>query len=369
MRSLQIAATGMQAQQTNIEVISNNIANISTTGFKRRRAEFQDLIYQNLRRTGSQSADTGTLLPSGAQLGLGVRTAAIYRISEQGNLQQTENRFDVAIRGNGYFQVLLPSGETSYTRDGTFGLSAEGTIVTAEGFTVQPAITIPPAARDVTINAAGEVLAKIDGQVQPQNVGQLQLANFANEGGLEAIGENLFLATPGSGDAQLGARAGHRHARTLAAHRARACDRLTNEQKVNRRCLERMRRLAIGGAYGEADGDMHLALGDHAIEPRADDLERIGCHHARGGHHRRLRPIAKTPPPAVHLGRIWPCEAHSRARALRGHKVAAVQPQRRAAPHTYRLRRHAEQRARKAVNLEHLGRRRSNLGRIETAKE
>jgi flagellar basal-body rod protein FlgG len=202
MRSLQIAATGMQAQQTNIEVISNNIANISTTGFKRRRAEFQDLIYQNLRRTGSQSADTGTLLPSGAQLGLGVRTAAIYRISEQGNLQQTENRFDIAIRGNGYFQVLMPSGETAYTRDGTFGLSAEGTIVTAEGFTVQPAITIPPAARDVTINATGEVLAKIDGQVQPQNVGQIQLAIFANEGGLEAIGENLFLATPGSGDAQ-----------------------------------------------------------------------------------------------------------------------------------------------------------------------
>ncbi|MCA3414053.1 MAG: flagellar basal-body rod protein FlgG, partial [Roseomonas sp.] len=199
MRSLQIAATGMSAQQTNIEVISNNIANISTTGFKRRRAEFQDLIYQNLRRTGSQSADTGTLLPSGAQLGLGVRTAAIYRISEQGNLQQTENRFDIAIRGNGYFQILMPSGETAYTRDGTFGLSAEGTIVTAEGFTVQPAITIPPAARDVTINATGEVLAKIDGQIQPQNVGQIQLAIFANEGGLEAIGENLFLATPGSG--------------------------------------------------------------------------------------------------------------------------------------------------------------------------
>ena len=115
MRSLHIAATGMQAQQTNVEVISNNIANISTTGFKRRRAEFQDLLYQNIRRNGSQSADTGTLLPSGAQLGLGVRTAAIYRISEQGNLQQTENRFDLAIRGNGYFQVRLPSGETAYT--------------------------------------------------------------------------------------------------------------------------------------------------------------------------------------------------------------------------------------------------------------
>jgi flagellar basal-body rod protein FlgG len=205
MRSLHVAATGMMAQQNNVEVISNNIANISTTGYKRRRAEFQDLIYQNLRRTGSQSADTGTTLPSGAQIGLGVRTAAVYRISEQGNLQQTENRFDIAIRGNGYFQIQLPSGETAYTRDGTFGLSAEGTIVTAEGFVVQPGITIPANARDVTINANGEVLAKLDGQVQPQNVGQLQLAIFANEGGLEAVGDNLLLATPSSGDAQQGA--------------------------------------------------------------------------------------------------------------------------------------------------------------------
>jgi len=205
MRSLHIAATGMMAQQTNVEVISNNIANVTTTGYKRRRAEFQDLIYQNLRRTGSQSADTGTTLPSGAQIGLGVRTAAIYRIPEQGNLQQTENRFDLAIRGNGYFQIQLPSGETAYTRDGTFGLSAEGTIVTAEGFVVQPGITIPANARDVTINANGEVLAKLDGQVQPQNVGQIQLAIFANEGGLEAIGDNLFLATPASGNPQQGA--------------------------------------------------------------------------------------------------------------------------------------------------------------------
>ncbi len=204
MRSLHTAATGMQAQQNNVEVISNNIANLSTTGYKRRRAEFQDLVYQNLRRTGSQSADTGTMLPSGAQIGLGVRTAAIYRISEQGNLQQTENRFDLAIRGNGYFQIQLPSGETAYTRDGTFGLSAEGTIVTAEGFVVNPGITIPANARDVTINANGEVLAKIDGQTNPQNVGQIQLAIFANEGGLEAVGDNLFLATPASGEAQQG---------------------------------------------------------------------------------------------------------------------------------------------------------------------
>jgi flagellar basal-body rod protein FlgG len=205
MRSLHIAGTGMMAQQTNVEVISNNIANMSTTGYKRRRAEFQDLIYQNMRRVGSQSADTGSVLPSGAQIGLGVKTGAVYRISEQGSLSQTGNRFDIAVRGNGYFQVQLPTGETAYTRDGTFALSPEGVVVTADGFVVQPGITIPANATDVTINASGEVLAKIDGQIAPQNVGQLQLAIFANEGGLEAIGDNLLLATPGSGDPQQGA--------------------------------------------------------------------------------------------------------------------------------------------------------------------
>jgi flagellar basal-body rod protein FlgG len=205
MRALQIAGSGMLAQQTNVEVISNNIANMSTTGYKRRRAEFQDLLYQNMRRVGSQSSDTGSILPSGAQIGLGVKTSAIYRIGEQGSLSQTENRFDLAVRGNGFFQVQLPSGEIAYTRDGTFGLSPEGVIVTAEGFVVQPGITIPAAARDVTINATGEVLAKLDGQVAPQNVGQIQTAIFANEGGLEAVGDNLLLATPVSGQAQLSA--------------------------------------------------------------------------------------------------------------------------------------------------------------------
>ncbi len=199
MRALDIAGTGMMAQQTNVEVISNNIANLSTTGYKRRRAEFQDLIYQNMRRVGSASSETGSVLPSGAQVGLGVKTSAIYRISEQGNLQQTENRFDLAIRGNGYFQVQLPSGEIAYTRDGTFGLSPEGVLVTAEGFVVQPGITIPAAAVDVTINASGQVLAKLDGQPAPQNVGQLTTAIFPNEGGLDAQGGNLFLATPASG--------------------------------------------------------------------------------------------------------------------------------------------------------------------------
>lgn len=205
MRSLWTAGTGMMAQQTNVEVISNNIANMSTTGYKRRRAEFQDLIYQNVRRVGSQSSDTGTSLPQGAQVGLGVRTAAIYRIHEQGNLNQTDNKFDLAIKGNGFFQVQLPSGETAYTRDGTFGLAADGTMVTAEGFTVLPGIQVPANATDVTINATGEVLAKIAGQEQPQNVGQVQLAVFANEAGLEAMGDNLLMATPASGAAQVAA--------------------------------------------------------------------------------------------------------------------------------------------------------------------
>ncbi|WP_291298431.1 flagellar basal-body rod protein FlgG [Elioraea sp.] len=204
MRSLHIAATGMLAQQTNVEVISNNIANLSTTGYKRRRAEFQDLIYQNLRRVGSTSSDTGTVVPSGVQIGLGVKTAAVYRIAEQGNLSQTDNRFDLAIRGPGYFQVELPSGETAYSRDGTFGLSPQGEIVTADGFRVLPGIQIPNQARDVTINANGEVLVKLDGQAALQNVGQIQTAIFANDAGLEAIGDNLFLETPASGQVQAG---------------------------------------------------------------------------------------------------------------------------------------------------------------------
>jgi flagellar basal-body rod protein FlgG len=215
MRSLHIAGTGMLAQQTNVEVISNNIANMSTTGYKRRRAEFQDLLYQNMRRVGSQSSENGSVLPAGAQVGLGVKTSAIYRIGEQGSLQQTENRFDLAVRGNGFFQVQLPSGEIAYTRDGTFGLSAEGQVVTAEGFLVLPAITIPSAAVDVTINATGEVLAKLDGQVAPQNVGQLQTAIFANEGGLEAFGDNMLLATPASGQPQLTAAGQPGHGQVL----------------------------------------------------------------------------------------------------------------------------------------------------------
>jgi flagellar basal-body rod protein FlgG len=200
MRALDIAGTGMQAQQTNVEVISNNIANMTTTGFKRQCADFQDLIYQNLRRVGSNSSDDGSVVPAGAQVGLGVKTAAIYRINEQGNLQQTSNSLDLAVSGNGYFQITLPSGETAYTRDGTFSLSPDGEIVTADGYVVQPGITIPSNATSVAINSAGQVQATLSGQAAPQTVGQIQLAVFPNETGLAAQGDNLFLQSAASGN-------------------------------------------------------------------------------------------------------------------------------------------------------------------------
>ncbi len=199
MRSLDIAGTGMQAQQTNVEVISNNMANMTTTGFKRRRVEFQDLIYQNLRRVGANSSDSGTVVPSGAQVGLGVRTAAIYRINEQGNLQQTSNTLDLAIQGNGYFQVTTPTGETAYTRDGTLALAADGTLVTADGYTVQPGLQIPSAATSVTINTSGQVQVTLANTTAPQTVGQIQLASFPNDAGLDAQGGNLFVQTAASG--------------------------------------------------------------------------------------------------------------------------------------------------------------------------
>jgi len=199
MRSLNIAATGMLAQQLNVEVISNNIANMNTTGFKRQRAEFQDLLYQDQRRVGSSSSDTGTIVPAGVQIGVGVKTAAVYRITEQGNLISTDNTYDVAIQGKGFFKVTLPSGETAYTRAGSFQLSPDGTIVTTDGYTVNPGLTIPANAINVTINPSGEVLAQIQGTIAPQNVGQLTLSNFANEAGMDPLGDNLLLETPASG--------------------------------------------------------------------------------------------------------------------------------------------------------------------------
>jgi len=199
MLSLDIAATGMQAQQMNVDVISNNIANMTTGGFKRQRAQFQDLIYQNKVRPGTTSSSSGTILPSGIQLGLGVKPGSIYRINEQGPLAMTGNQYDLAISGRGYFQITMPNGEIGYTRDGTFQINADGALVNAQGYLVEPTITIPADATDVTISEDGLVQVKIAGQTATQQVGQLQLVTFQNDAGMEAIGNNLYLETEASG--------------------------------------------------------------------------------------------------------------------------------------------------------------------------
>lgn len=197
--TLDIGATGMLAQQLNVDVISNNIANMTTTGFKRQRAEFQDLLYQTKVRPGAASSDQGTTIPAGIQQGLGVKAGSVYRINEQGALQMTGNELDVANKGEGYFQITLPSGETAYTRDGSFQLDQTGQMVTSEGYLLQPGITIPSDAIDITINGSGEVLVKIQGQTALSNVGQIQTALFSNDAGLDALGDNLFLETEASG--------------------------------------------------------------------------------------------------------------------------------------------------------------------------
>ena len=199
MRALRIAATGMAAQQLNVETISNNIANMNTVGFKKQRAEFQDLLYENVSRMGAQSSDSGTVVPTGIQLGSGVKTGSIYRITSQGALTKTDNKYDLAVNGRGYFQVQLPTGDTAYSRAGNFSLSDTGQLVTVDGYLVQPAITIPSGTTDVTISKSGQVQATAPGQVQPQIVGQLQLATFSNEAGLEAVGDNYFLQSGASG--------------------------------------------------------------------------------------------------------------------------------------------------------------------------
>ena len=204
MRALSVAATGMMAQQLHVEVIANNIANLSTTGFKRQRPEFQDLLYQSMRRIGSATSADGTILPAGVELGLGVKTAAVYRIHDQGNLVNTENSLDLAIQGEGYFVVQLPDGTVGYTRAGNFRLSADGMIVTAEGYTVNPGISVPSDAIEITINSEGGVFAKIQGQTSLEDLGQLELARFVNPAGLEALGGNLLAETDASGPATIG---------------------------------------------------------------------------------------------------------------------------------------------------------------------
>lgn len=204
MRSLDIGATGMLAQQTNVDVISNNIANMNTSGYKRRRAAFQDLIYQNIDRPGAPSSDAGTTVPAGLQLGLGVRTGSVYRINEQGTIQITENPLDVAITGKGFFQVQQPNGDIAYTRDGSFQVNENGELVTVQGYTIDPGITIPQNATNVEINLSGEIFATLPGASSPSNLGQIQLANFVNPAGLAAIGDNLFLETTASGSPTTG---------------------------------------------------------------------------------------------------------------------------------------------------------------------
>ncbi len=202
MRSLSIASTGMLAQQTNVDVISNNIANMSTTAFKRQRAEFQDLLYQQVSRAGAASG-SDSKLPTGIQIGAGVKTGGVYRIAEQGALSQTDNPYDMAIQGRGYFQITMPNGVTGYTRDGSFQLSDQGELVTADGFPVQPGITVPQGAVAVTVSKTGEVQITLAGTPAPQTIGQLQLATFVNEAGLEALGGNNFLETAASGQATI----------------------------------------------------------------------------------------------------------------------------------------------------------------------
>jgi len=204
LRSLDIGATGMLAQQMNVDVISNNIANTTTSGFKRQRAEFHDLIYQNKQVPGATSSDAGDIVPTGMQFGLGVSLGSIYRLHEQGTIKMTENPLDLAITGEGYYQIDLPNGDTAYTRSGVFQLNQDGEIVTAQGYRIQPGITIPADAEDIVVNVSGEVLVKQPGQTGMANVGQLQLARFVNPAGLEAIGDTLFLETDASGAATIG---------------------------------------------------------------------------------------------------------------------------------------------------------------------
>ncbi len=198
IKSLWISKTGMDAQQTQMDVISNNLANVSTSGFKRSRAVFEDLLYQTMRQPGAQSSQQ-TQLPSGLQIGTGVRTVATERIFTQGNLQQTGNDKDVAIQGAGFFQVLLPDGTTAYTRDGSFQVDNQGQLVTSSGFVVQPAITIPANAQSITVGRDGTVSITQAGNPTPTQVGALQLATFMNPAGLESKGENLYVETAASG--------------------------------------------------------------------------------------------------------------------------------------------------------------------------
>jgi len=201
MRALYTAATGMMAQELNVQVISNNIANLRTTGYKRQQAHFQDLLYEHMRRAGSATSDQNTQVPAGISLGSGVKAASTARVMVQGNLLPTEKDYDVAIRGEGFFRIRLPDGRTAYTRDGSFDLDSQGQLVTKDGYQVEPGVTIPQNVKSVTISTNGAVQISVPGQTEATVVGQLQLARFVNKSGLDSIGDNLFVETPASGPA------------------------------------------------------------------------------------------------------------------------------------------------------------------------
>jgi flagellar basal-body rod protein FlgG len=198
MQALRTAATGMAAQQLNVEVISNNIANMNTVAFKRQRAEFQDLLYQTMETAGAQTSDQGTIVPTGVQIGAGVKAGSVYRIGTQGSLTRTDNKYDLAIDGRGYFQVLTPQGDTAYTRAGNLAVNDQGQLVTQDGYEIQPAVSIPSDALDVVISKSGQVqVTQANGT--PSVIGTLELATFVNEGGLIAQGSNLFKESGASG--------------------------------------------------------------------------------------------------------------------------------------------------------------------------
>jgi flagellar basal-body rod protein FlgG len=203
MRSLWISKTGMEAQQTQLDTISNNLANVSTNGYKKAHAVFEDLMYQNLRQVGANNTEQ-TTLPTGLQVGLGTRAVATSRAFSQGSLQQSGNNLDVAVLGNGFFALQMPDGTTGYTRDGSFQVSATGQLVTNNGYPVQPGITIPTNAQNVTIGSDGTISATIPGQNSAQVIGQLQITNFVNPAGLDPKGQNIFAETAASGTANSG---------------------------------------------------------------------------------------------------------------------------------------------------------------------
>ena len=204
MRALHTAATGMMAQELNVQVISNNIANMRTTGYKRQRAEFQDLLYEHVRRIGTQTSTQGNILPVGVDLGGGVKTVGTPRIMTQGTISQTGSELDIAIRGEGFFKILMPDGTFTYSRDGSFQMDAQGRIVTVQGNVLQPGITIPQNATGLTINSQGQVSITPQGTTTPTVLGQIALSRFINKAGLQPIGDNLFLETPASGTPQDG---------------------------------------------------------------------------------------------------------------------------------------------------------------------